>query len=156
MREVDPTFHEELINYGRSRSHMLNMAHFKDDSSPNGTKFLSPIVDTFLLKNWVFYFYFWDCFDLLCSMGLFCLGPYLCLIFGGETGVLSRIEVWRWDRSPCKKFVPFIKIFHFWILISLSLSLSLTHTHTHTHLNCYFPVKYCILTVQNQESVSFW
>ncbi|XVF48032.1 hypothetical protein PTKIN_Ptkin03bG0158000 [Pterospermum kingtungense] len=33
--EVDPTFHEELINYGRSRSHMLNMSHFKDDSSPN-------------------------------------------------------------------------------------------------------------------------
>ncbi|KAL6330888.1 hypothetical protein AAG906_009316 [Vitis piasezkii] len=35
LREVDPTFHEELINYGRSRSHMLNLAHFKDDSSPN-------------------------------------------------------------------------------------------------------------------------
>lgn len=35
LREVDPTFHEELINYGSSRSHMLNMAHFKDDSSPN-------------------------------------------------------------------------------------------------------------------------
>ncbi|XP_051152487.1 putative clathrin assembly protein At5g35200 [Andrographis paniculata] len=35
LREVDPTFQEEVINYGRSRSHMLNMAHFKDDSSPN-------------------------------------------------------------------------------------------------------------------------
>ncbi|XP_021276791.1 putative clathrin assembly protein At5g35200 [Herrania umbratica] len=35
LREVDPTFHEEVINYGRSRSHMLNMSHFKDDSSPN-------------------------------------------------------------------------------------------------------------------------
>ncbi|KAI4335671.1 hypothetical protein L6164_014299 [Bauhinia variegata] len=35
LREVDPTFHEELINYGKTRSHMLNMAHFKDDSSPN-------------------------------------------------------------------------------------------------------------------------
>ncbi|GAV88191.1 ANTH domain-containing protein [Cephalotus follicularis] len=35
LREVDPTFHEELVNYGRSRNHMLNMAHFKDDSSPN-------------------------------------------------------------------------------------------------------------------------
>lgn len=35
LREVDPTFHEEVINYGRSRSHMLNMAHFKDDSSAN-------------------------------------------------------------------------------------------------------------------------
>ncbi|KAL3627736.1 hypothetical protein CASFOL_029099 [Castilleja foliolosa] len=35
FREVDPTFQEEIINYGRSRSHMLNLAHFKDDSSPN-------------------------------------------------------------------------------------------------------------------------
>ncbi|KAA8522978.1 hypothetical protein F0562_009401 [Nyssa sinensis] len=35
LREVDPTFHEELINYGRSKNHMLNLAHFKDDSSPN-------------------------------------------------------------------------------------------------------------------------
>lgn len=35
LREVDPTFQEELINYGRSRSHMFNMSHFKDDSSPN-------------------------------------------------------------------------------------------------------------------------
>ncbi|XP_072980661.1 putative clathrin assembly protein At5g35200 [Typha angustifolia] len=35
LREVDPTFREELINYGRGRSHMLNMAHFKDDSSAN-------------------------------------------------------------------------------------------------------------------------
>lgn len=35
LREVDPTFHEEVTNYGRSRSHMLNMAHFKDDSSPS-------------------------------------------------------------------------------------------------------------------------
>ncbi|TVT97484.1 hypothetical protein EJB05_57265 [Eragrostis curvula] len=33
LREVDPTFREELINYGRSRSHMLNMSYFKDDSS---------------------------------------------------------------------------------------------------------------------------
>ncbi|EXC25759.1 Putative clathrin assembly protein [Morus notabilis] len=41
LREVDPTFHEELINYGRSRSHMLNLAHFKDDSSPNGHWILS-------------------------------------------------------------------------------------------------------------------
>ncbi|XP_042453937.1 putative clathrin assembly protein At5g35200 [Zingiber officinale] len=33
LREVDPTFREELINYGRSRSHMLNLSYFKDDSS---------------------------------------------------------------------------------------------------------------------------
>lgn len=36
LREVDPTFREELINYGRNRGHILNMAHFKDDSSANG------------------------------------------------------------------------------------------------------------------------
>ncbi|KAF8392968.1 hypothetical protein HHK36_021209 [Tetracentron sinense] len=35
LREVDPTFLEELINYSRSRGHMLNLSHFKDDSSPN-------------------------------------------------------------------------------------------------------------------------
>lgn len=35
LREVDPTFQEELLNYGRSNSHMLNIIHFKDDSSPN-------------------------------------------------------------------------------------------------------------------------
>ncbi|XP_057514233.1 putative clathrin assembly protein At5g35200 [Actinidia eriantha] len=34
LRDVDPTFQEELINYGRHRSHMLNLTHFKDDSSP--------------------------------------------------------------------------------------------------------------------------
>ncbi|KAJ3695494.1 hypothetical protein LUZ60_000871 [Juncus effusus] len=33
LREVDPTFREELLNYGRTRGHMLNMSHFKDDSS---------------------------------------------------------------------------------------------------------------------------
>ena len=41
LREVDPTFHEELINYGRSRNRMLNMAHFKDDSSPNGMQIIN-------------------------------------------------------------------------------------------------------------------
>lgn len=35
LREVDPTFREELINYGRSRGHILNLSHFKDDSSAN-------------------------------------------------------------------------------------------------------------------------
>nr|XP_043621894.1 putative clathrin assembly protein At5g35200 [Erigeron canadensis] len=35
LREVDPTFQEELVNYGRSRNHVLNLSYFKDDSSPN-------------------------------------------------------------------------------------------------------------------------
>ncbi|KAL6635302.1 hypothetical protein ACP70R_027973 [Stipagrostis hirtigluma subsp. patula] len=33
LREVDPTFREELISYGRSSSHMLHLSYFKDDSS---------------------------------------------------------------------------------------------------------------------------
>ncbi|XP_074274016.1 putative clathrin assembly protein At5g35200 isoform X2 [Silene latifolia] len=33
LREVDPTFYQELINYERTRTHMLNMSHFRDDSS---------------------------------------------------------------------------------------------------------------------------
>ncbi|XP_042494749.1 putative clathrin assembly protein At5g35200 [Macadamia integrifolia] len=35
LREVDTTFREEIINYSRGRGHMLNLSHFKDDSSPN-------------------------------------------------------------------------------------------------------------------------
>lgn len=34
LREVVPSFQQELINYSASRGHMLNMAHFKDDSGP--------------------------------------------------------------------------------------------------------------------------
>eukprot|EP00243_Klebsormidium_subtile_P004968 TRINITY_DN192_c0_g1_i1.p1 TRINITY_DN192_c0_g1~~TRINITY_DN192_c0_g1_i1.p1 ORF type:complete len:562 (-),score=94.55 TRINITY_DN192_c0_g1_i1:55-1740(-) len=34
LREGDPTFREELINFSRNRNHLLNMAHFKDESSP--------------------------------------------------------------------------------------------------------------------------
>ncbi|KAK8936141.1 putative clathrin assembly protein [Platanthera zijinensis] len=33
LRELDLSFRQELINYGRIRNHMLNMSHFKDDSS---------------------------------------------------------------------------------------------------------------------------
>lgn len=33
LRELDLSFREELINYGRIRNHMLNLSHFKDDSS---------------------------------------------------------------------------------------------------------------------------
>ncbi|KAJ7235649.1 hypothetical protein O6H91_07G087800 [Diphasiastrum complanatum] len=35
LREGDPTFREELINYSRNRAHVLNLSNFKDDSSPN-------------------------------------------------------------------------------------------------------------------------
>ncbi|XP_017250352.1 putative clathrin assembly protein At5g35200 isoform X1 [Daucus carota subsp. sativus] len=35
LREVDQTFQEELINFIKFKGHMLNMAHFKDDSGPH-------------------------------------------------------------------------------------------------------------------------
>eukprot|EP00249_Psilotum_nudum_P015585 c25410_g1_i2 orf=1003-2697(-) len=34
LREGDPTFREDLINYSHTRGHILNLSHFKDDSSP--------------------------------------------------------------------------------------------------------------------------
>lgn len=40
--------------------------------------------------------------DMLHSMGLFCMGSDICLIFGGKTGMLSSSEIWRRSRSPCK------------------------------------------------------
>ncbi|XP_062221654.1 putative clathrin assembly protein At5g35200 [Phragmites australis] len=33
LREVHPTFREEIISYGRSSSHMFHLSYFKDDSS---------------------------------------------------------------------------------------------------------------------------
>ncbi|XP_015060075.1 putative clathrin assembly protein At5g35200 [Solanum pennellii] len=35
MREVDISFLQELINYSAHRGHLLNLTHFKDDSSAN-------------------------------------------------------------------------------------------------------------------------
>ncbi|KAL3535234.1 hypothetical protein ACH5RR_003695 [Cinchona calisaya] len=35
LREVDATFQHELITYSYNKSHLLNLSHFKDDSSPN-------------------------------------------------------------------------------------------------------------------------
>lgn len=60
---------------------MLNLAHFKDDSGPNGTLFFpSGIHSVYNAISLGFKF----CFELLCSMGLFCLGSHLRIIFGGE------------------------------------------------------------------------
>ncbi|KAK1400056.1 putative clathrin assembly protein [Heracleum sosnowskyi] len=35
LREVDSTFQEELVSFIKIKGHMLNMAHFKDDSGPH-------------------------------------------------------------------------------------------------------------------------
>ena len=38
LREADPTFREELLNYSH-RGHILQISNFKDDSSPLGEYF---------------------------------------------------------------------------------------------------------------------
>ncbi|XP_024375491.1 putative clathrin assembly protein At1g14910 isoform X2 [Physcomitrium patens] len=35
LREGDPTFRDELLNYARNRGHVLNLSNFKDDSNPS-------------------------------------------------------------------------------------------------------------------------
>ncbi|KAK8491187.1 hypothetical protein V6N11_037950 [Hibiscus sabdariffa] len=59
LREVDPTFHEEVINYGRSRRHMLNLSHFKDDSNLNSTLIIlsfEKFMLLFIFRKLMFYF----------------------------------------------------------------------------------------------------
>lgn len=93
LREVDQTFHEEVINYSRSRTHMLNMSHFKDDSSPNGTTSVS-VVESFALESKLFWFLLIFSFALkFFSMGLLCLGPFLCTILRGATRVFPCPQV---------------------------------------------------------------
>lgn len=70
---------------------MLNMAHFKDDSSPNGT--LASLFDidlVIIIATTLIYFLV---ISLLLSMGLLSMGPHLCLVFGGKIGMFSCIEV---------------------------------------------------------------
>lgn len=102
LREGDPTFREELINYSRSRGHLLNLSNFKDDSSPNGEN------QRYVSYGWgcrfsvivgcvIFYCVTLSQFLLLpvlqTSLGLFCLGADLCAVSGGASGVFSCIEV---------------------------------------------------------------
>ncbi|KAM7506311.1 hypothetical protein LguiB_005215 [Lonicera macranthoides] len=39
FREVDTAIHVEIVNYSHSRGHVLNLSHFKDDSSPNAWEY---------------------------------------------------------------------------------------------------------------------
>ncbi|CAI9761040.1 unnamed protein product [Fraxinus pennsylvanica] len=39
LREVDQSFREELTGYSGCRGHVLNLSHFKDDSSPSGNPY---------------------------------------------------------------------------------------------------------------------
>ncbi|KAK1384261.1 hypothetical protein POM88_021996 [Heracleum sosnowskyi] len=36
IEAVDSTFQEKLVNFVKTKGHMLNMVHFKDDSGPHG------------------------------------------------------------------------------------------------------------------------
>ncbi|XP_038987333.1 putative clathrin assembly protein At5g35200 isoform X2 [Phoenix dactylifera] len=60
LREIDPSFHEALINYTRSRGRMLNVSHFRDDSSPNAWDY-SAWVRTYALylEEWL------ECYGIL-------------------------------------------------------------------------------------------
>lgn len=63
----------------------------------------------------------------LLSMGLFCMGSHLCIIFGGTVGMFSCVEVWHWGRSSCKKFSSF--------LVFTVIVISSHHTHYACFLN---------------------
>ncbi|RWW80635.1 hypothetical protein BHE74_00011013, partial [Ensete ventricosum] len=51
LREVDPTFREELITYTKTRGFMLNLSHFKDDSSPSGTGIFTMLLEIELVTS---------------------------------------------------------------------------------------------------------
>jgi hypothetical protein len=42
LREGDPTFRDELLNYAHNRGQVLNLSNFKDDSSPSGMLRVQP------------------------------------------------------------------------------------------------------------------
>ncbi|CAK9136482.1 unnamed protein product [Ilex paraguariensis] len=75
LREVDPTFQEELINYGSSRSHMLSLAHFKDDSSPNAWDYSAGCE---LMRH--FWRRGWNVFATICCFSLY-LHEYEIILF---------------------------------------------------------------------------
>lgn len=65
LREVDPSFCEELISYNSSRGLMLNLLHFKDESSPSAwdnstwirtyALYLEECLECFRVLNYDFY-----------------------------------------------------------------------------------------------------
>jgi len=48
LREGDPTFREEMLNYSH-RGHILQISNFKDDSSPLGKLLAKDDTDTVML-----------------------------------------------------------------------------------------------------------
>jgi hypothetical protein len=68
LREGDPTFREELLNYSRNKGHVLNLAHFKDDSSPNGTQTFMPFCFAHLFPFYTPFHLFNKLFYLDCTL----------------------------------------------------------------------------------------
>lgn len=94
------------------------------------------------LSNGKLSFYLFLC-DLLLSMGLFCLGPNLCLILGGEAGMFSCFEVWCWNWSTGKNFS-----FSF-TLQKFSSSVTLYLNHLRRASTTFSPHQYAIFAFQN-------
>lgn len=119
LREGDPTFREELLNFSQ-RGRVLQLSNFKDDSSPIG-KSLVPSTLLFLISSLLYSlsllwshmminflcnhvishikFYNWN---TCCSLGLLCLGSYLCTVLGGKTSVLQSFKIWYWSWAFTK------------------------------------------------------
>lgn len=85
LREGDPTFREELLNFSQ-RGRILQLSNFKDDSSPIGkshfgvsASFVGICVrikrGSYRVLTLIGIF---CCFSL--SLGLFSMGTYLCII----------------------------------------------------------------------------
>lgn len=113
LREGDPTLREEILNFSQ-RGRILQLSNFKDDSSPIGYFFwpyhlymllFTPLgLKLEVLNNyscediWIDMCNLFACMILFASsLGLFCLGTYLCIIFGRKTWMLSDSEVWYWS-----------------------------------------------------------
>ena len=79
LREGDPTFREELLNYSQ-KGHVLQISNFKDDSSPLGRMLLFNFYEFTKYADEVFFhnFYFkllhyeaWDCSAWVRTYALF-------------------------------------------------------------------------------------
>jgi hypothetical protein len=97
LRDGDPTFREELLNFTQ-RVQILQLSNFKDNSSPIGQYFwfsicnmtacLVQVNSVPLLCILIFFLYFF-----ISSLGLFFMGSHIWFIFGGKTTMLQDTEV---------------------------------------------------------------
>ncbi|KAE9608091.1 putative ANTH domain-containing protein [Lupinus albus] len=88
LREGDPTFREELLNYSQ-RGHILQISNFKDDSSPLGKLFLQIICYRFKAKKKM------DCFIVISFFSLFMFLFSLVL----KSRIINQCGRSTWDCS---------------------------------------------------------